>query len=403
MHEPAYKQEQAPRYQALRVAGALAGIHKAEIIYGSATPPITEYYIAKATRTPILRMRQAARSAHPPAETVVVDLKDRTEFTKNRYVSNILLEEISSSLNRGEQSLIYLNRRGTAKLVICQDCGWQALCPSCDLPFTYHGDCHRLQCHTCGKTDSVPLNCPDCGSTELLFRSIGTKALVSTLESFFPQARIQRFDTDVSKAESFQQHYDAVHAGEVDILVGTQILAKGLDLPRLSTVGVISADTSFYLPDFTAAERSYQLLYQVVGRVGRGHRRGRVVVQTFTPHSPVLKAAIERDWDSFYGSQLEERKSFLFPPYCYVLKIMTSRTKTENAAAAVQKLHDALLKVSGLQIRCSEPMPRFYEQTHGQFHWQLIIKASKRGELIKALEILPKGDWVYDLDPSNLL
>lgn len=405
-HEPAYKQEQAPRYQAVRAAGALASFHGAQIIYGSATPLVADYCLMVAAGVPVLRLTGSASGDNGEAETEIISLADKSLFTRHPFIADKMIKAIGSTLNNKEQALIYLNRRGTARLVICQNCGWQALCPRCDLPLTYHGDKHHLRCHTCGYSAKAPLSCPTCGSTELQYRTMGTKALVETLQEFFPQARIRRFDTDLGVNEHLDKHFDEVRAGEVDILVGTQMLGKGLDLPHLSLVGVVAADTSLYLPDFTTSERSYQLLHQVMGRVGRGHPlasgKGKVLIQTYVPDNMVLQAAIRKDWDYFYKTELIERKTFLFPPFVYLLKINASRATTESAEKYIESLHSKLL-MTKLKVRLSDPAPAYYEHTHNLYHWQLVLKATDRSELIKAIRSLPSGNWTYDLDPANLL
>jgi primosomal protein N' (replication factor Y) len=401
-HEPAYKQEQAPRYQTIRVAGALAALHKSEIIYGSATPPVADYYVALQTKMPIIRMQGQARGGDSRVKTTVINLADKTDFSRHPFISNTLLNAIETSLHNSEQILIYLNRRGTARLVLCQSCGWQALCPRCDLPLTYHGDGHHLRCHTCGYQATAPLNCPVCASTDLQYRTMGTKALVETLQGFFPSAQLQRFDTDLGVNERLDKHFADVHSGKVDILVGTQMLGKGLDLPKLGLVGVVAADTSLYMPDFTATERSYQLLHQVLGRVGRGHGKAEVIIQTYMPNNPTLKAAIAKNYDDFYKTEMVERKTFMFPPFCYLLKISTSRKSSKSAEKAITNLHHTL-QTTKLKLRLSDPAPSFYEHTHGLYHWQLVLKATDRKELLKALTALPAGNWTYDLDPANLL
>ena len=412
-HEPAYKQDQAPRYQAVRVAGQLANLHNAEIIYGSATPSITDYYLAEQTGMPIIRMLGQA-SVEPQAESAVgrvkdsqvkiqiSNLTDKSDYSRNPYISNTLLSAIEESLAKKEQTLIYLNRRGTARLVLCQNCSWQALCPRCDLPLTYHGDGHHLRCHTCGHKEQAPLSCPTCSSTELQYRTMGTKALVEVLQSMFPSARIQRFDTDLGVADRMDKHYQNIHAGNVDIIVGTQMLGKGLDLPKLSLVGVVAADTSLYMPDFTASERSYQLLHQVLGRVGRGHRAGRVIIQSYVPDNSVLQAAVKKDYDAFYKAELAERQKFIFPPFCYLLKISASRKSSASAEKAITALHQ-VLQTTKLKVNLSDPAPSFYEHSHDLYHWQLVLKSKDRKELLKALKALPQGNWTYDLDPINLL
>jgi primosomal protein N' (replication factor Y) (superfamily II helicase) len=401
-HEPAYKQEQAPRYQAVRVAAMLAKLHNAEIIYGSATPPVAEYYLAEQTGMPIIQMDSPKLSEANQVKTDIINLSDKSNFTRHPFIADTLLKAIEHSLHKKEQVLIYLNRRGTARLVLCQSCGWQALCPRCDLPLTYHGDGHHLRCHTCGWQQSAPLQCPTCASTDLQYRTMGTKALVEAMQGFFPSANIMRFDTDLGVADRIDKHYASIQSGKVDILVGTQMLGKGLDLPKLGLVGVVAADTSLYMPDFTATERTYQLLHQVLGRVGRGHGAARVIIQSYAPDNPVLQAATRKDFRAFYDAEVEERKTFMFPPFCYLLKISTSRKSSASAEKAITSLHHTLATTK-LKINLSDPAPSFYEHTHGMYHWQLVLKSKDRKELLKALKSLPPGNYTFDLDPANLL
>ncbi|MEI7682942.1 MAG: primosomal protein N' [Candidatus Saccharibacteria bacterium] len=400
-HDQAYKQEQAPYYHALRVAGQLAHIHKAKLILGSATPTIAEYALAKAKKIPIIRLVEKPAGKNTEKQISLVDLKDREQFGSNPHLSSLLLGEMQKTLNNKSQILILLNRRGTARLMLCQSCGWQALCPNCDLPLTYHADKHRLQCHTCGHTARVTSSCPDCHGTELIFKGIGTKSLTDELRKAFPDARIQRFDTDNVKAERLEQHFPAIANGDVDILVGTQMLAKGLDLPNLTLVGVVVADTNLYFPDYTAEEQTYQLLTQVIGRVGRGHKAGTVVIQSYSPKSTAIQAALNQDWDSFYAQQIDERQIYGFPPFYHTLKLSCTRATSASAQTTAQKLADSL-RHSGLRIEIIGPAPSFYERVGGKYRWQLIIKAKQRGELLKVLNLLP-ANWTHDLDPLNLL
>jgi len=404
-HESSYKQEQAPHYHASMVAAKLAHLHQASLILGSATPSIADYYLANAKQRPILRMTTTAHVAVAPGDsavtTQIVNLTDRQHFSRASHLSNSLLSSIQTSMSRGEQSLVFLNRRGTARVILCQQCGWQAACPNCDLPLTYHGDQHNIRCHTCGFTDSTPTNCPECSSTNIILKSIGTKAIVDELTSIFPHARIQRFDTDNAHDERLENHYDDIKAGKIDIIVGTQLIAKGLDLPLLSTVGVVVADTSLYLPDYSSTERSYQLLRQVIGRVGRGHRAGTVIIQTYDPSNPVIKAAAKGDWDSFYANELSERRTFQFPPFVYTLKITCRRASSKAAQQAAEKAVSQL-RHSGLRVLVEGPMPAFHEKVGGKYQWQANLKAKDRGQLIQAIKLLP-ANWSYDIDPSNLL
>lgn len=400
-HETAYKQDQAPYYHASRVASKLAELHKAPIILGSATPLVADYFVANAKKRPILRMRETATGDRHTSIVRVVDLRDRAKFTKKSHLSDELIKAVGDALARGEQSLLFLNRRGTARVVFCENCGWQALCPHCDIPLIYHGDTHVMRCHTCDFKASSPTSCPECKSVDVMFKSIGTKAIVEEVERLFPEARIMRFDTDNKKSERIEQHYEAVKKGDVDIIIGTQTLAKGLDLPNLSLVGVIIADTSLFFPDFSAQERTYQLLSQVIGRVGRGHRAGTAIIQTFNPESTLLRAIIKKDWDTFYQTELHERKQFLFPPFCYVLKL-TCRRASQHAAIKAAEKFAAELEQSGRRIVVEGPAPAFHEKVLNKYQWQLIVKAKDRSQLTDIVRNLPSG-WSYDIDPMNLL
>ena len=400
-HDAAYKQDQAPYYHALRVAGKLAQIHKASFVLGTATPPVSEYYIMQQKQVPIVRLTQTATGGSPDVHITVVDAKDRSNYSTNPYFSDSLLQSIRACLDASEQSLIFLNRRGTARTILCQSCSWQAMCPRCELPLTYHGDTHVLRCHTCGHSQTAMTSCPACSNTDIVYRSIGTKAVVTMLQQLFPEAKIQRFDTDNTKSEKLEHHYENVHSGKVDILVGTQMLVKGLDLPRLGLVGVVAADSSLQFPDFTAEEQTYQLLTQVVGRVGRGHRHGAVVIQTHDVAGASLQAVINKDWDTFYSQQLAQRKKFLFPPYCFLLHLTCSR-KTQASAIKASLALIETLKKSGLRIEIVGPSPRFNEQQRGSYNWQLIVKAKQRQQLLEVIAMLP-ANWSYDIDPTSLI
>lgn len=399
-HDTAYKQEQMPYYQATRVAARLADLHNAKLVLGSATPAVHDYFAFSAKRLPILRMSKTAVAGSEVAIDIV-DLKNREQFSRSPWISNNLIDLIERALANKEQSLVFLNRRGTARLVLCQVCGWQATCPRCDLPLTYHGDHHHLRCHTCGYTTQTPAACPDCGSTEIQFKSVGTKTIVSEITRLFPNAKIQRFDSDNKKADSLEQQYTAIKEGTVDILVGTQMLSKGLDLPKLSVVGVVVADTSLYFPDYTAEEQTFQMLRQVIGRVGRGHLPGHVIVQTYSPESPSIQAAAQKDYNSFYETQLKERQLYRFAPYYFVLKISVDRVSQSAAHSATQQIADQLLEAR-LAVDLSGPAPAFTEKIANKYRWQLIVKAKQRGELLKAISLLPKN-CSYDIDPTNLL
>ena len=401
-HEAAYKQEQAPQYQTGRVAAYMASLTRASLVLGSATPSVSDYYLAEAKQRPIVTLTKLAQAEqHAPSAITLIDRKEHSLFNRSPFLSQDLIKAVETALARGEQSLLYLNRRGTARMILCEKCGWQATCPHCDVPLTYHGDKHELRCHSCNHHAKAPASCPNCGHPSIMYKTAGTKAIVEEAERLFPGARVARFDTDNLKSERFETHYESVKRGDIDILVGTQLLAKGLDLPRLSTLGILLADTSLYLPDFSAQERTFQLISQVLGRIGRGHVAGRAIIQTYHPEHHVLRDAIDGNYADFYKRELAERKLFLFPPFCYLLKLTVRRASLRAAETAADKLKEEL-ETSGYKVRVEGPAPAFYERFQGKHQWQLVIKAVERGELLKIIANLP-ANWSYDLDPLDLL
>lgn len=401
-HEPSYKQEQSPHYLTSKVAAQLAAFHRAILVLGSATPSIGDYFLASERKKPILRMTTLAQpGAFKPPKIEIVDLRNRANFARSSYLSDQLLSAVDGALRAGEQSLLFLNRRGTARVVLCEQCGWQAVCEHCNLPLTYHGDTHIMQCHTCGRSQPAVSSCPVCGNPKIVLKSVGTKAIVDNISSIFPNARVQRFDTDNKKSERIEHHYASILDGNIDIIVGTQILAKGLDLPRLSVVGVVIADTSLNFPDYTADERTYQLLRQVIGRVGRGHRDSRVVLQTYDPSNFIVQAAAKNAWENYYQRELAVREKFLFPPFCFILKLTCRRASSAAAGNKALELANHIRSV-GIRVIVDGPSPSMYEKIGNKYQWQLIVKAKQRSELLKVIDILP-SDWTYDIDPLNLL
>ena len=401
-HEPSYKQEQSPHYLTSKVAAQLAAFHRAILVLGSATPSIGDYFIAEQRQKPILRITALAQpGAFKPPRIDIVDLRNRANFTRSPHLSDQLLTAVDAALRAGEQSLLFLNRRGTARVVLCEQCGWQAVCDHCNLPLTYHGDTHIMQCHTCGRSKPAVSSCPVCGNPKIVLKSIGTKSIVDNISSIFPNARIQRFDTDNKKSERIEQHYTSILNGNIDIIVGTQILAKGLDLPKLSVVGVVIADTSLNFPDYTADERTFQLLRQVIGRVGRGHRDSSVILQTYDPSNFIVQAAANNNWDDYYQRELASRQKFLFPPFCFVIKLACRRASSAVASKKADELAEHI-RALGLRVIVDGPAPSMYEKVGNKYQWQLIVKAKQRAELLKIIDILPT-DWSYDIDPINLL
>lgn len=400
-HEPAYKQEQNIRYHASRVASQLASLSGAIVVLGTATPSISDYYLADKKKA-VARMTQPAISSqHGKASLRVVDIKKREQFTKSQHLSKPLVDAITASLSAKKQVMIYLNKRGSARTILCNSCGWQLLCPHCDVPLVYHGDSHSVRCHICGHAQAPPTSCPTCNNHDILYKSIGVKALCDEVARLFPNAITKRFDSDNLRGEHLSDLYPDLVSGKIDILVGTQLLAKGLDLPKLGLVGIIAAESSLALPDYTAQERSFQLLYQVMGRVGRGHNAGQVIIQTYEPDSMVIKAALARDYQSFYDYATANLRTFRFPPFSYLLKLTCRRATSAGAQNAAQNLKIKLRQAS-LPVEIIGPSPSFYARRGGYYYWQIVAKSKDRSHLVKLAKLVPP-DWTVDLDPINLL
>lgn len=402
-HEPSYKQEQAPRYSALRAASVLGKLSNARVIFGSATPLIADRYLAEANKSLIVRLDTSARGNAKASAVELVDMTKRQNFNKHRFLSNKLLEAIEHNIASGKQTLIFHNRRGSASTTLCENCGWSAQCPRCFVPLVLHADTYTLSCHICDTKQKVPTTCPVCQSADIIHKGIGTKLIESELKRLFPKAIVARFDGDNTNAETVNERYQELYSGEINIAIGTQVVAKGLDLPKLHTVGVIQADSGLALPDYTSAERTFQLLAQVVGRVGRDERDTQTIVQSYQPTHPVVQFGLKQDYEGFYEYALAERQKGGFPPFRFLLQL-TDVYKTEATAIKAAKQLAATLKTTipaGIEIL--GPTPAFYERQHDTFRWQLILKSSKREALADVIKHVPPTHWQADLDPSSLL
>lgn len=402
-HEPSFKQEQSPRYSALRTAAILARQHEAKLVLGSATPAVSDYFLAKTTGRPIIAMPTPARSDAVKPRISLVDMTKRTNFTQHFFLSDQLLSAITGSLNDGNQALIFHNRRGTAAITLCEQCGWNAGCPRCFVPLTLHADQHQLLCHICGFTTPVPTSCPECHHADIIHKGLGTKRIEAELRKLFPTSTIARFDADTSTNDAADKRYEELKNGSIDIIIGTQVIAKGLDLPYLRTVGVIQADAGLALPDFSSSERTFQLLAQVVGRVGRSHHATDVIVQTFQPDHPAIRDGLAQNYADFYTRTIAQRRATDFLPFVYLLKL-TCVYKTEAAAIRnAKKLAQTLRAAAPADVHILGPTPAFYERVRDTYRWQLILKSPRRSDLVSLLDLVPPAHWQAELDPTSLL
>lgn len=402
-HEPSFKQEQAPRYSALRAASMLARFHDAKLLLGSATPSIADYYLAEQSNRPIVHMRERAKDGAVAPTIKLIDMTKRQQFKRHRFLSDTLLTQLEETFAKNEQALIFHNRRGSSSSTLCDNCGWSASCPRCFVPLTLHADKHHLRCHICGHTEKVPTSCPECHNANIVHKGIGTKLIESELRKLFPDKVIMRFDGDSETGESIEQKYSELYDGTIDIIIGTQVIAKGLDLPLLRTVGVIQADAGLSLPDFGSSERTFQLLAQVVGRVGRSHHPTNVVVQSYQPAHPAVTDGLSQNYEHFYSTSLVERQHGHFPPFVHLLKLTciykTEAAAIKNAQAVAKMLRDRV----HADVQILGPTPSFYERQHDTYRWQLTLKSPKRQHLIDAVTHVPTTHWQSELDPTSLL
>ncbi|HEV2412913.1 MAG TPA: primosomal protein N' [Candidatus Saccharimonadales bacterium] len=399
-HEPSFKQDRSPRYNALYAASVLTRLHQAKLIMGSATPNVTELYLAQQKKLKLLELPEAI-FRHQDNEILIINHHDKDAFTKHRFLSNQLLAAIETSLQKKQQVLLFHNRRGTAPVVICEECGWRAECPVCHLPLTFHADSSELKCHSCNYRQPLTYTCPICHHPTIIFRGIGTKLITQEISRLFPKAKVARFDTDNTDDEKLHIRYQELYDNKIDILVGTQVVAKGLDLPKITTVGVVQADAGLHLPDYSASERTFQLLYQVSGRTGRSKERGTVIFQTYLPDHPIILWAAERNVEAFTEAELTNRQKTRYPPFRYLLKLNFGAKTEATTIRTMGKTADDI-RTRFPDVEVLGPSPSFYEYTGGQYNWQLIIKSKSRQVLQKIAGDLPTT-WQIDIDPITLL
>lgn len=401
-HEPSFYQDTSPRYHALRLASFMAQTLEIDCLLGTATPRVEDYFLAQKNHA-YVTLSEKAKAITGQTKISLIDLKDRALFTRNRYFSDALLQDIENNLKQHKQTLLFHNRRGSAPLTICEHCGYQVLCPNCLLPLTLHSDSYQLICHTCGHHEPVPSTCPICHHGSLIHKGFGTKLLESELKKLFKSARIARFDADNTTADSLTQNFEAVKNGDIDIIIGTQTIAKGLDLPLLNTVGIVQADANLNLPDYAAEERTFQLITQVIGRVGRGHNDvNHVFLQTFQPEHPVILAAKSLDYAKFADYLLKKRQLSHLPPFFYLLRISIVKKTEDLAIKKIMSLHRTLKKFPDVYL--SAPTPSFHEYTPSGYSWQIIVKAKKRDSLTHLIQSLDQYPEIrFAIDPPSLI
>jgi primosomal protein N' (replication factor Y) len=440
-HEGSYKQEMTPRYHAREVAMKLAELTGAVIILGSATPDVVSYHRAQRGEYTLLRLpkrimghrrrieEQRARyqvseikyqalgegyeeslyTDLPPVR--IVDMREELKAGNREIFSRALQEALHETLDNNQQAILFLNRRGAATFVMCRDCGHVLKCRRCEVPLTYHlrrRDIEepQLVCHHCNRHRPVPQVCPNCGSKRIKFFGIGTQKVEATVQKLFPQARTLRWDRDTTGGKwSHEVFLKSFIEHQADVLIGTQMIAKGLDLPLVTLVGVVAADTALHLPDFWASERTFQLLTQVAGRAGRSILGGQVIIQTYTPEHYSIQMASRHDYDGFYEKELAFRREHGYPPFAKLAKLVYVHSNQKRCQEEAKRLYRILenkiarLGLAGVDL--IGPAPCFFSRLRGKYRWQIVVRASDPQALLHDV-VFPPG-WRVDIDPVSTL
>ncbi len=410
-HEPAYKQENPPKYHARDLAVVRCNLEKSTVVLGSATPSLETFQNTQLKKYQIVKLTERADGASLPL-TRVVDMRIEAKKHKGRdaIISDILRTSVEKRIEANEQVIIFLNRRGFARSLQCPPCGHVIECNHCSIPLTYHRGDERLVCHVCGFQSIVPRLCPNCQDPAIRFQGYGTEKAETILRKVFPSAKIARLDTDTTRRKNtLRDTLRDFRAKKINILLGTQMIAKGLDFPNVTLVGVLNADLSLYAPDFRAGERTFQLLTQVAGRAGRGKMAGEVIIQTSTPHSPSIQFARHHDFDGFVAQELNVRQQFQYPPFTHLALLLARSSHERRAEFTLQTLHRKLSEDLPDQVILGDPIPSPLTKSHSQFRFQLLMRGPNARilshHLNKILRATPTPEDVIvtaDLDAYDL-
>jgi primosomal protein N' (replication factor Y) len=409
-HENSYKQETVPRYHGRDIAVLRAAFERCAVVLGSATPSLESWHNTQIGKYLLVRLDERADGrAMPLVRVTDMRLEARKHKGGLAVLSDKLRTALEQRLERGEQSILFLNRRGFARSLQCPSCGHVCQCPHCSVALTYHRTDERLVCHVCGHQAVVPQRCPQCRDASILLQGYGTQKVEDILKKVLPQARIARIDADAMRRKhALRDMLNAFQANKIDILVGTQMIAKGLHFPNVTLVGILHADLGLHVPDFRAGERTFQLITQVAGRAGRGDMSGEVIVQTFTPHSPSIQYARRHDFDGFALQEIEFRRQFHFPPFGHCA-VLTARSSHERRAEfTLRTLHLRISENLPNDVLLGDVLPSPLIKAHGQFRFQITLRAASARPLTQHVQaVLAKTPLpedvtvVFDMDALN--
>jgi primosomal protein N' (replication factor Y) len=405
-HEFSYKQDQSPRYHTLKVIEKITELTNIKVVLGSATPSIETYFKAINHDYELAELKERIGGTALP-KVKIVDLRD--EFIKKNYsiLSEDLQKSIKKTLDSKKQVILFLNKRGAASAVVCRECGYMEQCSACDVPMTYHNSLPDqntfkpvLICHHCGLIKQVPGFCPECRGVSIKYVGSGTQKVEQEVKAMFPEARIARVDKDsVSKRGSFDEIYQNLLKGEVDILIGTQMIGKGLHFPNVNLVGVILADIGLHFPDFRSSERTFQLLTQVAGRAGRAQTEGEVIIQTYMPDNYAIKYAKSHNFKDFYQYEIDQRQALNYPPFGSLIKLTFVDEKAKKSMIDAKNIYEKIKQIAPENVKINL-YPSLIYKLHNKYRWNVLIQGENLTELIKNIE-LPSTCRI-DVDPISI-
>ncbi|MCY7970634.1 primosomal protein N' [Bacillus spizizenii] len=385
-HESSYKQEEMPRYHAKEVAIKRAEHHSCPVVLGSATPTLESYARAQKGVYELLSLKHRVNHQVMP-EVSLVDMREELRSGNRSMFSVELMEKLEKTISKGEQAVLFLNKRGYSSFVMCRDCGYVPQCPHCDISMTYHRYGQRLKCHYCGHEEPVPHTCPECASEHIRFFGTGTQRVEEELTKVLPNARVIRMDVDTtSRKGAHEKLLSAFGEGKADILLGTQMIAKGLDFPNVTLVGVLSADTTLHIPDFRSAEKTFQLLTQVSGRAGRHEKPGQVIIQTYTPSHYSIQLTKTHDYETFYQHEMAHRREQSYPPYYYLALVTVSHEEVAKAAVTAEKIAHFLKANCGADTKILGPSASPIARIKDRYRYQCVIKYKQETQLSALLK-----------------
>ncbi len=409
-HEPAYKQEESPRYNGRDVAVYRAFLNDAVCLLGSATPSLESLYNVERGKYALDRMVRRVDNRELPKIHVVDMCREGSPEKPELLISRMLTDKLIDRYEKREQSILFLNRRGFSTSLLCPDCGYVAGCPHCSIPKTYHRTDGRLRCHLCGEEEPAPFSCPECKSTNIRMRGKGTQKIEDSVQKILPNARIYRMDADsMAQKNRYREILNNFRVGKIDILVGTQMIAKGLDFPNVTLVGLIDADRSLHIEDFRASERTFQLIVQVSGRAGRGDRAGEVVIQTHTPHAAPIQFARKADFDGFQMEELEQRREFQYPPFRHLIRHLFKGRNPDKVRFYIEQWARVVEQELGSKIEIRGPAPAPVEKIRDEYRFQLWYfmpavssVVGRLAELRESFKLDKEVIEQMDIDPMHL-